>query len=82
MTFLFSYLCSEIKTKPKNHGLRQCCKTSPPSPYYIVTDKLVIWSRLTYHFIIAKNDILIYFENLGEDFKATDFYLINESYFL
>ena len=29
-TFLFSYLCSEIKTKPKNHGLRRCGKTSPP----------------------------------------------------
>ncbi len=31
-TSLFSYLCSEIKTKPKNHGLRQSCKTSPPPP--------------------------------------------------
>ena len=32
-TFLFSYLCSEIKTKPKNHGLRRCGKTSPPLIY-------------------------------------------------
>ncbi len=29
-TFLFSYLSSEIKTKPKNHGLRQSWKTPPP----------------------------------------------------
>jgi len=29
-TFFFSYLYSENKTKPKNHGLRRCCKTSPP----------------------------------------------------
>ena len=29
-TFFFSYLYSENKTKPKNHGLRRCCKTPPP----------------------------------------------------
>ena len=29
-TFFFSYLYSENKTKPKNHGLRRCGKTSPP----------------------------------------------------
>ena len=30
--FFFSYLYSEIKTKPKNHGLREVGKTPPP-PY-------------------------------------------------
>ena len=28
--FIFSYLCSDIKTKPNNHGLRESGKTSPP----------------------------------------------------
>ncbi len=30
-SFLFSYLCSEIKTKPKNHGLHESGKNSPPT---------------------------------------------------
>ena len=30
-TFLFSYLCSEIKTK--NHRLHESCKTPPPLCY-------------------------------------------------
>ena len=29
-TFFFSYLYSEIKTKPKNHGLQESGKTPPP----------------------------------------------------
>ncbi len=31
-TFFISYLYSEIKTKPKNHGLHESGKTPPP-PY-------------------------------------------------
>ncbi len=31
-TFLFSYLCSEIKTK--NHRLHESCKTPPPPLSY------------------------------------------------
>ena len=34
-TFLFSYLYSEIKTKPNNHGLHESGKTSPP-PWFKV----------------------------------------------
>ena len=30
-TFSFSYLYSENKTKPKNHGLHESCKIPPPS---------------------------------------------------
>ena len=48
-TFLFSYLCSEIKTKPKNHGLRQCCKTSPPP--YIIDD---LYTLTKIRFVINK----------------------------
>ncbi len=32
-TFLFSYLCSDIKIKPKNHGIHESCKPLPPPPY-------------------------------------------------
>ena len=31
-TFLFSYLCSEIKAKPKNHGLHES-GTPPPHSF-------------------------------------------------
>ena len=36
MYFLFSYLCSEIKTKPKNHRLRESCN---PPPLVNLTNK-------------------------------------------
>ena len=39
-TFFFSFLYSENKTKPKNHGLRQSCKTPPP-PY-------ITWHYMAY----------------------------------
>ena len=33
-TFFFSYLYSEIKTKPKNHGLRE--SGNPPPLIYLI----------------------------------------------
>ena len=51
MDFLFSYLCSENKTKPKNHGLRQCGKTSPRLNLY-VKDKILKY------FLLYKGNVI------------------------
>ena len=47
-TFFFSYLCSEIKTKPKNHGLMKLAKPPPPLVRHFIKTQLISLNYLKY----------------------------------
>ena len=54
-TFLLTYLCSEIKTKPKNHGLHESCKTPPPLKLYYGN---FIQQKMRYNLLCMNKTIL------------------------
>ncbi len=63
-TFLFSYLCSEIKTKPKNHGLHESGKTHIPLPpfhyFFLLLPIILLLYFISFLFFLTKFPDFLY----------------------